>query len=249
MSFDPFPSDRIDLVITLSIVMIVAFIFTIWIYYRWKQKGNIVTKYLFLTYFYYFSSILFNFIGILDGYISGYRQWLYRVTIGISLGWTLIAMSYFLRFFGEIFELNKPNLKKYINITYLIALLVILPNNYYGVPVGEDTYFGPNIRLFSNSLLALWTLIVHLNIAYKLFHAIPKLEEKHAKFSFIFIGLSQIVMVLMFVFVIIDVLIFTFTENVDGYSIFYSIAWICAAIFEILCFCGYVLPAYLKFEK
>ena len=225
------------------IVAVLATIMTILMLLRWRERKKIATKYLFLSLFFLWLSIILLTIGFAEAFISGYKKELYRLTMGISFGLNMLFVNVnIIKFAAEIFSLEKKRCRIYIIISVVIGILVLLPNNYYGYPSDAEIGYGPSIRMYTSILMILFSLFMFSRISYLSFQTMKQVSDNYAKKGFAYIGLSQLSFLAFYLCLTIDTIIFTFASS-GGYSIFVYLAWASAIGYFIFSYLGLVQPS------
>lgn len=221
-----------------------SIIMTILMFLRWKQRKTNPTKMMLAGFFFITVSIFALFLGYLQMYLTGYKMELYRITLAVAYTTLMIANLFLMLFAKDIFSIEMKYVRKYIIVNIIIAILVALPYNYYGVPSDEIPSF--TIRPYTSVLLVLFSIFSYSKIAHASFSNSKKMEVSFAKIGFKLIGYSQISLVIFFSFLMLDTIWFTYIVKEGGFSIFYYFAWLMAAIFFITCYLGVIMPRWFK---
>lgn len=216
---------------------------TILLYLRWKERKREANRLITNTFFVFFLAIVILYLGFLEMYLTGFKKEIYQYSLGLSYATLSIANIYLTRFISEAFGILPKFLKKYTIISILIAILVVLPWNAYGVPAAETQY--PQFRLITNLLLIVWSVIIYFRIARACFSNMIKADNAIAKAGFKLIGRSQIMLALFLIFQALDTLYFKIMLT-EGYTVFNYLAWLACSLFFILCYLGFIMPNWLK---
>jgi hypothetical protein len=148
-------------------------------------------------------------------------------------------------FAAEAFGVKKNFLNKYIILSVITAVLLALPNNYYGVKSSIVATKTDNIRPYTSVLLVVVSILIYARIAHASFSTADKASESIPKAGFHLIGYSQVCMIIFFVFLMLDTLYISIT-NGSGYTFFTYLAWVFCTIFFITCYLGFIMPDWLK---
>ncbi len=216
---------------------------TILLYLRWKERKREANRLITRTFFVFFLTVVILYIGFLEMYLTGFKKEIYQYSLGFSYASLSIANIYLTYFIAEAFGILPKFVKKYNFISIIIAILVLLPWNAYGVPAAETQY--PQFRLITNILLIVWSSLIYTRIANACFNNMKKADNIIAKTGFRLIGWSQITLAQFLIFQALDTLYFKLM-NLEGYTIFNYIAWAFCSLFFILCYLGFIMPNWLK---
>ena len=231
MNYEPMRRNPLTLVIYIAL-FVFGSIFLHFILRRWYARRVKAAKLISLTFLAFLISILSLLIGFLHASILGYKYLLYTVTLGIGYSFSIISICFLILFSREIFGFEMKYLYKYLIVAIVLAIALLLPNNYYGILNEEQGQFGPSIRLYTSSATLLFSFLVYTRLAIKSFQAAAAVETFYARVGFRSIGFSHLCMDLLYLFLGIDVVVFTFDPTSEGYTIFATIAWFFALLFR-----------------
>ncbi|MHA1820091.1 MAG: hypothetical protein ACTSVC_06425 [Promethearchaeota archaeon] len=243
MSYEPMPPGARGFLPIYISILIISLIMTIKMFYKWKERKTNSVKYMFLVFILLTFSTIALIIGFMEMYITGEKRELYRLTLPISYFSLTFSILPQIRFISELFPEEIKYKKALIVIALIIAVLVILPWNYYGIPTEEIGDF--NIRTYSNVIMLIF-LIYIFSKSSRLFLLNAKIQEDPiAKKGFSWLAYSQISFVIFILFIALDAVYFTITGTV-GYSVFLYIAWVFAGFFYIYSYLGLIMPKWAK---
>jgi hypothetical protein len=223
---------------------IVTWLMTLLLLKRYLEKRKKLALYLSVSFILIASAITMLFFGMLETYITTYKKEWYRFSLAFAYCVIMIALSFQILFFGEIYGVSMNILKKYIIICIIIAIALALPNNYYGIPDEEEIGFGPNIRPLTSISMMLFAIIVFSRMANKSFNTAKRMEEKIPRLGFNMIGLSELAIVFLFSCFALDTVVFTLFDT-GSYTIFVYIGWAFAAVYFLSSYLGLILPSQL----
>jgi len=224
--------------------------FTILLYKKWKSKRKKPAQLLFITFLSFTITILGLLVGFIEMFLTGLKLKIYRFSLGFGYFFNCIGNIFLMEFISELFSIPKKFIRKYQVLMIFIAIIVILPWNYYGWPqYAIDLQPIPSIRVYSQLSLFIVSLLVYGRISIVAYHASKLVQDKYLKISFKFISYSHISEIIFYVCMSLDSISFTFFD-LPGYSIFVFIAWIFGFFFFIFCYIGYIMPQWLiKIKK
>jgi hypothetical protein len=217
---------------------------------KWRQRKNNAPKLLFYVFLSYSICITMMTIGFIEVITTGYKKEFYRFSMAVGYSGLMIANIFLILFAAHLFTIKKEIYIKYIYFSLVIAILLLLPMNYYGVSkalleneLGLEKKW--DIRPYTSVLMALTSLVTYFKIYKEAMRISRLVDEKVGKSGFIFIARAQICMILFMLFLIGDMLLFGLT-SLTGYTPFFYLSWLCAGLFFIFAYLGLIMPDWLK---
>ena len=244
--FEALPESAYPLLPIYIIALVLGSVFTLSLLGKWRERKSDTAKFITITLFFYVFAVLWLFLALLEGYITGYKMWVYRIGMGIAYGSLALSNVYMIYFVEEIFGIKRFKTKPYRIFFIILAILMVLPNNYYGYLPDTKVGFGPSIRMITSGAFIASSALLHLYIAWRTIRISRRIEDDYGRKGLLFIGLSQIAMILVYIFMIIDTMIFLFTDAAAGYSIYITLAWTMILVVITFLYLGFILPGWLK---
>lgn len=244
--YEPIEKEIPAVIILYCIIVIQISILTIMLFHRWRIRRVIAIRYLSWSFSGYVLAFICFLIGVLEGYITGYKRELYRHFLGFGYFFFMLGHFFFVFFAKEIYSSNWKNVIKYLIFGGIVAILVVLPQNYYGYPTGSE---GPdNIRLYSSCAMLFFSLFLFGRVALHTYLVYRKMTLKYARLGFLGFLIGEIAMVFVFLFILAD-FIYLYSHMLSGYSVFYYFAVISGMISIAGFFIGIFLPPKLQSEE
>jgi hypothetical protein len=241
------------------IAFLSVFLIAIVIFQKWRVRRTVATLYLSIALFSISFAALFVFSGLASWFFSwiagGYSPTTKSPTyyeISLPLGYaTVILYDIFIVLFAIEIFFNK-NIKKVIPFVIagvVIAILLFLPTNYWGV--NPELTDPASTRIIATGLFLLYNAIICILLSYFAFRESSRTEQKEYRVGFQAIAFGFIANLMVFVFFLLDSVLIMLNPTSPGYSMFISIGWIMAFITAFLFYLGYILPAWFRkwFEK
>jgi hypothetical protein len=242
-TYEPIEPSAIPVLPMYIIIASFASIITILLFIKWRERQRKPALLLFLTFMCYTIAILGLTIGFGEAIFTGEKRELYRFSLAFGYFMVMIANCFLIIFATDVFGVKKELGYKYIILSLIVAVMVALPQNYYGIPeteVGSDS-----IRIYSSTAMMLLSIVIYTRIYLLAMKVANSAQEKVAQVGFRYIGFSQLFMILFFICLLLDTLVFTLF-NTPGYTVFVYFGWISAAIFMFLSYGGIIMPNWLK---
>lgn len=249
MTYEAMPDGTIPVFIIVLFAMGSSFLLTIILELKWKKRHYKSVVFLRNLYAVLFISVFFLVFAMIQGYITGYKMVFYTICFTIFMGSLASSLILLIQFGQEVFNAFSKTYKLHLIFIIFLVVIIILPNNYYGIPSDGALIFGPSIRVLTSTIFMLYQSYIYSILALKSFSASKQVSDQYAKIGFIFVGVSQICMILNQVFLVLDVMAFTYWGYKGGYSIFVSIGWIFVLFFIFSIYTGLLLPGYLRSKE
>ncbi|MCF2138777.1 MAG: hypothetical protein K9W44_01815 [Candidatus Lokiarchaeota archaeon] len=244
--FEPIEKE-IPVVIVLYIIIIIQVLILVFIlYYRWRTRKVIAVRHLVWSFSSYLLAFICFLISVLEGFFTGYKMEIYRYGMGIAYFFFIIGHVLFIFFIKDIFGINWKFLWKYIIIGIFIAILVILPQNYYGVPTGSEG--SDNIRFYSSCAMLAYSILLFGRAVILTSQVYRRISVKYARYGFIGFLIAEYAMILVFLFILADFLYWEFNLY-SGYTVFYYLAVISGMTSIAGFYLGIVIPSKLQSNK
>jgi phage-related holin len=245
--YDPIDEAARPLLPVYLIIASFAIFITVQLIIKWRERRTEATKWLSLAFSMYSFLIIVITIGFLEMYITGYKMEIYRFSLAAGYSGLMIANCFLIRFAVFIFgKEEKQGLAKfYIAVSLVIAVLVALPLNYYGIP---DAIIPPehrNYRMIFSGLMMLFSVFTYSRIFREAMRVSHKIDDRWAATGMKMIALSQISLIGFFVCTLLDTLTFTFTDS-NGYTIFIYFAWVLTGLFLFFSYLGLIMPPWFR---
>ncbi len=140
------------------VLLTVTIIMTILLYQRWKERKQPANKLIFFTFTGFHLAIFVLLLGFIQMSITGDKEALYMFSL--AFGYTAMALTniILMYFAAEVFGVKKNYLYKYVILSLITAVLLALPENYYGVKTSIVATKTDNIRPITSVLLFLFQL-------------------------------------------------------------------------------------------
>ncbi|MHA1518717.1 MAG: hypothetical protein ACTSRK_00910 [Promethearchaeota archaeon] len=239
-------SSAMIVIILYFLIVIQILVLNVSLFKKWKQRRKIAVRNLAWSFVSYFFSFVCLLIAVMEGYITGYKQILYRIFMGLGFFFLLIGHVIFLTFAKKIYGFNQKYMWIYEIMGILVAIFAVLPQNYYGVPTGQE---GPNnIRMYSSMAMLAYSLYIFTRISIKTFQAYKRITLPYARYGFLGFFIAQIAMIFVFLFNLGD-FVYWFVFNLTGYTIFFYLAVVCGMISIMGFYLGIVVPPYLQKQR
>ncbi len=231
-------------VIALYIFLIIQIlVLCISLFSKWRQRRKIAVRNLAWAFVSYMMTFVCFFVAVMEGYITGYKQILYRIFLGLGFFFLIMGHVIFLTFAKKIYGFNQKSMWIYEILGIIVAIFVVLPNNYYGVLTGHE---GPyNIRMYSSMAMLFYSLYIFSRISLKTLKAYKQITLPYARHGFLGFLIAQIAMILIFIFNLAD-FIYWFVSDLTGYTLFFYLAVISGMISIAGFYLGIVIPPYLQ---
>ncbi|HUX99114.1 MAG TPA: hypothetical protein VMV49_06135 [Candidatus Deferrimicrobium sp.] len=235
------------------IAFLLVFLIAITIFRKWRERRTIATLYLSIALFSIAFAAFVAFTGlaswffswIVDGYGATLSPAYY--TISLPLGYSLVILyDVFIVLFAIQIFLDKNNKKiiPFVIAGIVLCILLFLPTNYWGVdPEPADP---ASTRIIILGLYLLYNAIICILLAFFAFKEAGRTEQKLHQKGFQSIAFGFITNLLIFVLFLIDSILILFNPGSPGYSIFVSLAWVCAFITAFMFYLGYILPTWFR---
>ncbi|MHA1340910.1 MAG: hypothetical protein ACTSRZ_13070 [Promethearchaeota archaeon] len=243
MSYETMPPNARQVIFAYIFIAIFSVIMTITMLKRYKARKTQPTKLMSFVFLFLTLVIIVLLIGFIEMVITGEKRELYKFSLAFGYFLIMSANLFLIKFAQEIFSMGEKETKIYSIVAIILAILLVLPFNAYGVP--EDEVEIPWFRTMTSLLMIIYSFVLYSNIAIKAFRVSKLSNETIAKAGFKWIGFSQIAMILFFAFMFLDTIYFTITGSA-GYSFFVYLAWISAGFFLIACYLGLIMPDWFK---
>lgn len=235
-------SGIIVLILYIIIVGLIA-ILLISLLSKWRQRRVIAIRHLSWSFASYLLTFVCLSIGILSALLTGYKQTLYRVSMGMGYFFFMIAHVLFLFFAKDVYGFNRKYLWKYVILGSLIAIALALPQNYYGVPTGQEG--EDNIRLYTSIAMLAYSLFIFTRISLETIRGYKKIDLNYARYGFLGFFIAQTAMILVFLFVLVD-FIYWQVKMLSGYTVFYYLAVVFGMISIIGFYFGIIYPSNIQ---
>ncbi len=243
MPFDPIEPNAKPLLILYIVLAIFVFVNAVLMLMKWYQRKSSVAKYLAITFGLYASLALMLTLGMAQAVVTGEKRILYQVSLGFGYSMSVIASNFLLLFIAELTEMKHRKLRKFYIISSVIAILLALPNNYYGRTVVNPPL--PNIRMLTTVLMFFYLVGVYGYMAIIAFKTAYKIDDLYGKRGFQFIAVAQICYIFTFLSFLADAIYFTVT-NGDGYTIFVYFANGFIFFWIAFNYLGFIYPAKMR---
>jgi hypothetical protein len=228
--------------------LIGSWFITILMLRRWNERKTDSIKWLSIAFITFSAVVTIILIGYLEMYISGWKKEIYKFSLAAAYSGIMLGNCFLIKFSRSIFE-KKENQKvawRYIAGSLIIAVIMALPYNYYGVPTSQIPVELTFFRTISSGLMMLFSWITYTRI-YKEAQRISKIvEDRWASAGLKLIAYSQICMMLMFVFFLIDTILFTVVAEINGYTVFVYMGWGVIVFFFLFSYLGLIMPNWFK---
>ena len=180
---EPMGPSALIVIILYSVLVIQIFILWCSLFVKWYQRRKPAVRILSWSFFSYMMTFICLLITAIEGYVTGYKQDLYRIFMGLGYFFLMIAHVLFIMFTKEIYGFSQKYLWKYELVGILVAIFVDSPQNYYGVPTGQE---GPyNIRLYSSLAMLIYSLSIFTRISIGTFIGYQRMKLKYARYGFL----------------------------------------------------------------
>ncbi len=235
------------------IVFIIILYLSKLIYSKYKERKTIPTLFLALALFSIALAPFIAFTGLFSWMIlwiiNGFNPTLspdyYSISMPIGFLFVILYDIFLIFFTIHIFwDKNNKKAIPFIIVGIIIAILLFLPNNYYGVDPGPND--PPSIRAYTQGVYFIYNLIIYIIVAIFAFREAIRIEERVYKIGFECIAFAQLSNIIIFLSFLCDAIILLFNPASPGYSIFVVIAWIFAVVSSILVYLGFILPDWFK---
>ncbi len=243
MAYDKIEPSAKPIIIIYIIMLIAVAIMTILLYRKWKERKTPIAKHLTIAFLIYFVITSVLTWGLGDALITGEKRIIYQISLGFGYAASVIASNFILLFIADLINMNHKKLKKFYVISIILAILLLLPNNYYGVTVVDPVI--PEIRLYTSAAMLLYLMGIYGWIAILMLYEVRRIDESYAKIGFAFIACAQIAYILSMLFFLSDVVVFTTTGG-EGNTFFVYLADLSLLLWFIFNYLGLILPAKLK---
>lgn len=157
--------------------------------------------------------------------------------IVVAYIFTALANVFSMAFIAVIFLNENPHIPIIFAILNGITMGMLIVN----LSFSEDAYSNILIYLIWHIFMSLY---IYISLAVYSFKESKKSDEKIPQTGFKLIGFYGVFVALVFILFIIDLVLGMVTDS--GYTPFYYMAWISAAISSLFAYLGYVMPNWLK---
>ncbi len=210
---------------------------------KWHERRTRAPMLLSLAFISYLSCIVVLAIGFTEVVITGYKMEVYKFSLAFGYAGFMVSHAFLITFATDLFSFDKRRSYRYIAACLVVAVLVALPWNHYGM--SQTMYSDFNLRPFSMVALLILTLVIGLRIAYQAFKLSKRLDDPVGKVGFAFIGWAQISMIAFFAFMGIDIAVVAFTPS-QGFTPFNLIGWSAAVLLFAFSYIGLIMPNWVK---
>ena len=243
---EPMGPSALIVIILYSVIVFQIFVLFHSLFKKWRHRRSLAIRNLSWSFFSYMLAFICLLVTALEGYVTGYKQDLYRIFMGLGYFFLMFGHVLFLTFAKKIYGFNQKSMWKYEGGGILIAIFVVLPQNYYGVPTGQE---GPcNIRLYSSLAMLIYSLSIFTLISIRTFKSYQRMKLKYARYGFLGFFIPQVAMICVFLFVLGD-FIYWFVFMLAGYTVFYYLAVVSGMISIAGFYLGIVVPPYLQQQR
>ena len=222
---------------------IFCIVMTTMLFRRWRERLTRPPKLLFFTFASYSACIVILTVGFAQVIITNYKMELYQFSLAFGFAGIMASNSFLILFAVDLYSLNAKRGWVYVVIDLVIAAILALPANNYGVATKDIQGF--KLRPFSFGAMLIFSAIIYLRICFLSFRTGRKITERLGKTGFMFIGLSQICMILFLGFMGMDLLAIALSPA-TGYTPFNFLAWAMGALFFLFAYLGLIMPGWLK---
>jgi len=230
----------------LVVISVFGFYFVAIIGKRWRDRRALAAKFLFLAFSCVLIAILLFLAGLIEMFVTGYKMEVYRFSLGAAYAAVCVANVFLILFGAEIFDIPSRYLWKYILIQLVIAVAVILPDNYYGVPDSDPRIWGPTIRIYTSIAVVVFSIIIYSRILSQALYTARRTSESVARGAFRLIAGSIVCLILFFLFETLDTLEITLYPTQGGYTIFNYLGFVSALVFMVLASLSFIMPDWLR---
>jgi hypothetical protein len=248
MSYIPFDPLIFPFLIYYLFLALFGLLITTKMFMNYHKKKHLAALYLTITFAALTLAIIVLAIGLLEAAITGYYKEIYRFSLPFAYSMVIVADLGLFKFSNELTNKGKKAFVPLLFIGAFIALILFLPNNYWGTPSADVRH--PNIRMYSTMCVVLYSYAIYiLNII--LCQITKKYSDnKINKVRLSLLSYSMIALVLFFLMFIGDTFLIVFYDH-PGYSIFAYIAWAFALVFLLLSYFSLFMPKKLleRLEK
>jgi len=231
MVYESLPSGLEYILVSYDIDFVIVWILTIFLYTKWRIRRTNALKFLFYAILIFAISNSALALGFNEAYYTGYKKEIYQATMYLANAGYDLGTLFYIRFAAELFGIQKSQLKKYEIALGICLILVILPNNYYGLPSEDMISFGPSIRIVTTIINGLLLYVIYCRLYFKAQSTYKKMVEKNSRIGFFLLLIAQACMIHSFVYLVLDGISFTFFTDPRGFSIFYFLSLVCVNLF------------------
>lgn len=244
-TYYPIEHSAFPLLFIYPIIISASFVVSILLIRKPHFKHNFVMHCLTSAYIIIMVITSFLFIGLIDAWISGFKQELYLISVQIAYIGVNILNIFVILFSKDIFHPFYHNYKILIAGCIILAILESMPQNAYGIPVQElpDSY--KLFRFFTTAIMMLWSISIYIKNIKSANQMAQSFNKGELRFKIIKISHSFIYMSLFFVCLSLETALFVF-YSFHAYTIFIYLAWIMLLMFIITSYLGYIMPKWLK---
>lgn len=243
--YDAFLPKTIPLMILYVGFLAFNFILIVKLLQKWRARRRLEGLILPVGYLFFEIAVGFIFAGLLHSWINDYFTDFYRLTFPVAYTSALLANLSLLVFASKIFDVDRRLIGVYAAGVAVTAVLLFLPTNYWGVAsLDSCRTAGPSIRLLTSVLVLVLSFFDYGYLAWGMYREAKQTTEPVPRAGLRLIGLAMVFLVLFFLNFSIDTVMILVTG--EGYSVFVYLAWICAGVFLLLGYLGFVMPDFLR---
>jgi hypothetical protein len=245
--YAPLEETANNLIWLYGIILFFNTCFFVMMWRKYIQKKSKPGLYLSIVFTFYVFILLIIYLGFLQAYITGYKKELYMFSLAAGYTGIATANCVLILFALSVFKTKKDNkfAIKYIIISLISAVLLALPQNYYG---WTTSYIPEEWRIFrtlTTGILMLTSFIVYGRIFKEAQRASKFVEEAWAKKGFQYISYAQLCWIILFLMLVAD-LVYDLLADAGGYTFFYYIAWSMMVVATYFFYIGYLMPDWFK---
>lgn len=215
------------------------------IFFWRKNKKTRAARTLFLVILSYTITMTINSAGFLHAFVNQHKTTFHNVSLYLTYFFITVSYTVLVYFSKMIFSLESKYTKKYFIFLGLLSILVLLPNNYYGLPPDQQIGWGPNIRPFTMASVLVVLSTINIRIIRQSMKFYKKIQVNHVKIGILCFMLAQIAELINFLGISIDTFLIFLVLQYTGYSTIFIIGFFFNSLYPVLMFLSQALPIWI----
>lgn len=244
-NYYPIESSATPLLFIYFGIMVSSLVMSILLIRKPHFKNNFIMHCLVIVYLLIMFSTSMLFLGLLDAWISGFKQELYLISIQIAYISLNIVNVFIVLFSKDIFKPYYRCYKLLIAGCIIIAFLKTLPQNAYGIPVQDVPSSHLYFRFITTTVMMTWSIIIYVRNTMSGRQMANTFRKGELRFKITIISNSFILMALFVIFLSVETTLFVFVE-LPAYTFLIYLAWMMIFFFILTSYLGYIMPKWFK---
>jgi hypothetical protein len=243
MTFEPYEPRMFPLFIFYIGLSIFAIFFTIKMFLKYRERKTPPTLHLSIVFTCLTCAVIALIFGLAETIITGYKMYIYRVSLPLSMSLLVIADIFLFIFASQIAERERRALIPVIVIGVMLIIIIFLPFNYYGQPP-EDYEGKLYIRLYTTLGYVIYSCIIYIFVIIICRNARKQATDEIARTGLLLLLYAALCMIGFLILQVFEGILIALFDH-PGYSEYFYISWIFAGTFVVLSYLSLIMPDWL----